>query len=242
MKTNIHKEIIEAAIESPGSGYGKIADDWLGTSQGGGVTGHRWLVNMQVHIDAFALLNHDEHLDGNQIAGGLKFVHSEWQLLEEVFDRWHRVNNNLNGNKVHNYGSQMRMDHALRVLSSLAHLLHAAADFYSHTNWVENSKGEEATFDFLNVKSKKKRFKTPVGTNLYSGTFSLMDELFGYSYHSHGAMNKDNGHSHRGHEVINRGSYKGKTMFELAKADAIESSKQILAEFGKLVDSRTAGS
>ena len=241
MKTSIHKEIIETACASLDDGYGKIANDWLHTSQGFGVEGHTWLVNMQVHIDAFALFRPENHFDKCQITEGLVFFRSEWRFLEEVFDRWDHVNNNLNGAKVHNYGSQLRMDFALRTLSSLAHVLHSVSDFYSRTNWVEQAKGEIETFDFLNVKAKKGRFKTPAGTDLHSGAFSFMDMLFGYPLHSHCDMNKDNRPFNRGQEVIETGSFKGKTMNDLAKADAIRSSIQILEEFGKLVGSRTAG-
>jgi len=241
MKISIHKEIIETACTSLDDGYGKIANDWLHTSQGFGVAGHTWLVNMQVHIDAFALFRPEKHFDNCQIKDGLQFFRSEWRFLKEVFDRWNHVNKNLNGAKGHNYGFQLRMDFALRTLSSLAHVLHSVSDFYSHTNWVKESKGEIETFDFLNVKAKKGRFKTPAGTNLYSGTFSFIDMLFEYPYHLHCVMNEDNGPSNRGQEVIETGSFKGKTMYDLAKADAICSSKQILEEFGKLVDSRTAG-
>jgi hypothetical protein len=85
----------------------------------------------------------------------------------------------------------------------------------------------------------RRRFKTPAGTDLYSGAFSFLDVLFVYPYHSHYVMNKDNSQPNRGQEVIESGSFKGKTMYDLSKADAICSSKQILEEFGKLVDSST---
>jgi hypothetical protein len=137
MKIGIHKEIIETACDSLDDGYGKIANDWLRASQGFGVAGHIWLVNMQVHIDAFSLFKPEKHFDNCRITEGLVFVRSEWRFLKEVFGRWNHVNKSLNGAKVHNYGSQLRMDFALGTLSSLAHMLHSVSDFYSHTNWVE---------------------------------------------------------------------------------------------------------
>ncbi|MGN6815755.1 MAG: hypothetical protein ACTHK3_06685 [Solirubrobacterales bacterium] len=104
-------------------------------------------------------------------------------------------------------------------------MTHTVQDFYAHSNWVELHAGESPlpTWD-LSLGS--------LPSSIVSGTFFLdSPKMCGPGAPTHAELNKDGPESPEGSKVVADGPNKGKTLFSLAYAAALEATR---AQFKRL--------
>jgi hypothetical protein len=105
-------------------------------------------------------------------------------------------------------------------------MIHTVQDFYAHSNWVELHEDVDPVpvWD-LDL--------TSLPTDIVSGTFFLgSPKLCGPNAPTHAQLNKDGPGTEEGRKVVQDGPNKGKTLFDLAFAAALQATR---AQFERLV-------
>lgn len=142
------------------------------------------------------------HFDNCDFPGGIDHLAAEWAVIDTVGDKY-----------------------ADSALGAFGALLHTTQDFYAHSNWIELHQDQSPVPVWDQTLAS-------LPEAIVSGTWWIgSPKLCGPNAPTHSQLNKDSPKSAEGGKIVDSGPNKGKTLFELAYATALEASKRQYARF-----------
>ncbi len=145
------------------------------------------------------------HFDNCDFPGGVDYPKSEWNIIDQLGDKF-----------------------AIVSLGAFGRLLHTTQDFYAHSNWIELHE-DQSPIPVWNQEL------STLPANIVSGTWWIGGpKLCGPNAPTHSQLNKDSPKSTEGSKIVKSGPNKGKSLFELAFATALAATKIQYARLAKI--------